>query len=184
MASLSREVRVTPVLNPDRVWDDHIAPILASDPSALRELARGAFGELVRNAVEHAQAAWIQFSFANTARDIDISVADDGVGLFAALQERLGALASRECAERIARLSNARSVNSPTARLALLARNFGTFTIASAGVALKFDRETNAWTVTETPDKKNGTAVSFCLRRPATGSAARSTARSSATAAR
>jgi hypothetical protein len=27
---LNRELRVTPVLNPDRLWDDHIAPVLAT----------------------------------------------------------------------------------------------------------------------------------------------------------
>ena len=167
-SSLSRELRVTPVLNPERVWEDHIAPILASERPGVRDLCRGAFGELVRNAVEHAGASWIQFSFANNARDIDLAVSDDGAGIFDTLGRLLGATSPREAAAMVANLANARAADSPVARLALLARNFQWFTIRSAGVALTFSQNSGAWTVGEDESARRGTMVAFQLRRPAT----------------
>jgi DNA-binding transcriptional ArsR family regulator len=71
---LNRELRVTPVLNADRLGDDHIAPVLAADRAGVRDLCRGAFGELIRNVIAHAQAQWITVAFAATARHLDITV--------------------------------------------------------------------------------------------------------------
>ena len=174
MSSLSREVRVTPVLNPDRVWDDHIAPSLSSDKPGLRDLGRGAFGELVRNAIEHAGASWIRFSFTNNARDVDIAVADDGVGIFSNLQKPLGTNSPRAAAEMVARLANARALDSPATRLVLLARNFQTFAIHSAGLALKFDRDSGTWSLGDDTTAQQGTTAAFRMHRssPASSRAA------------
>jgi hypothetical protein len=165
-SALSRELRVTPVLNADRVWEDHIAPVLSSDKPGVRDLCRGAFGELVRNAVEHADASWINFSFASNARDIDVTVADDGNGIFQVLLRPLGAASPRDAAARIANLCNARAPESPVARLALLARNFQQFSIRSASFVLTFDRDEDTWTVSDDESPQKGTAVSFRMRRP------------------
>ncbi len=164
MSSITRELRVTPVLNPDRVWDDHLAPIVHEDRPAVRDLCRAVFGELVRNASAHADASWITFTFSNTARDIALSIADDGRGLFSSIAPRLAARSPRETATMIARLAHNRSVDSPAARLALLARNFELFSIRANGAVLSFDRETDAWTVDdEVPTP--GTTVAVTLRR-------------------
>src|SRR5262249_32878266 len=139
MSLLNRELRVTPVLNADRLWDDHIAPVLADDRPGVRDLCRGAFGELIRNVIAHAQAQWITVSFAATARHLDITVSDDGRGIFHRLAQRVGLTDVHESAELMSRHANARSTDFPAARLVLLARNFESFTIASSGVALAFD---------------------------------------------
>lgn len=166
-SSLAREVRVTPVLNPRRLWEDHIAPVLASDTAQTRDLCRGAFAELVQAAAERAGASWIQFSFANNARDIDVSVSDDGAPLFQLLQPPLGANSAREAAQLVANLANARAADSPATRLILLARHFHAFAIRSAGVVLAFTPQSAAWTVDDDDTARKGTAISFRLRRPA-----------------
>ena len=170
-SSLSREVRVTPVLSPGRLWEDHIAAILAGDRPAVRDLCRGGFNELVRNATEHANASWIQFSFAQNARDIDITISDDGAGIFHALREPLGAATPREAAEMAANLANARAADSPAAKLVLLARNFHAFTVRSAEVVLRFDRDADRWSVSGDDAPRKGTTVSFRLRRASLGAA-------------
>ncbi len=164
-SSLSRELRVTPVLRSDRVWEDHIAPHLSADRVAFRELCRGAFGELVRNAIEHAHASWIRFTFANSARDIDITVADDGVGIFHALARPLDAGSPGEAAEKMAAQAQARAADSPSARLFLLARNFHTFLIRSGGSVLAFDRDTDRWSAGDDDVPEAGTSVAFRARR-------------------
>lgn len=180
-SSLNREVRVTPVLNPERLWDDHIAPVLANDPENLSSLCRGAFRDMIHNVITHAQASWITVSFSATARHIDVAVADDGRGFFNGNREKLGLTSARECAELLMQHANARSMDSPAARLVLLGRNFETFTIASAGVALVFDAPTDAWSVREESIPEEGTRVALRLLRA--GYASDSSARRSSNAA-
>jgi hypothetical protein len=164
-SSLSRELRVTPVLNPDRIWEDHIAAILASDPPAVRDLCRGAFGELVRNAIEHAGADWITFRFAATAPHVDLVVADDGAGIFRRLAREPGTADDAGAAARMVHDANARAVASSTARLAILARNFATFEIKSTGIAVRFDAESDRWSWTRDASVDDGTCISFRVRR-------------------
>jgi DNA-binding transcriptional ArsR family regulator len=180
-SSLSREVRVTPVLNAERLWEDHIAAILDGDAPTVRDACRGTFSELVRSAAGHRGATWIQFSFANTARDIDITVADDGDGVFEELTEPLGASSPRESAEILANLANARSTDSPLVRLVLAARSFGSFHIRSGGIALGRSDPSGAWSVTDENGHVNGTVVSLRMRRPSASSAAVTRRRGSAT---
>jgi DNA-binding transcriptional ArsR family regulator len=165
MSLLNRELRVTPVLNAERLWDDHIAPVLASDRDSVRDLCRGAFGELIRNVVAHSQAQWITVSFAATARHIDITVGDDGRGIFARLAQRVGLSDPHETAELMSRHANARSADFPATRLLLLARNFDSFVISSAGVSLAFDAAEEAWFLREDEAVSPGTRVALRLRR-------------------
>ncbi len=165
-SSLSREVRVTPVLNAERLWEDHIAAILSGDTPSVRDVCRGAFSELVHSAAGHRGAAWIQFSFASTARDIDIAIADDGDGIFHELIGTLGASSPRESAEMLANLANARSSDSPLIRLVLVARSFGSFHIRSGGITLGRSEPSGMWNVTDEDSGVKGTLVSLRMRRP------------------
>ncbi|HEX6789859.1 MAG TPA: hypothetical protein VF247_00990 [Candidatus Krumholzibacteria bacterium] len=162
---LNREIRITPVLNPERLWDDHIAPVLGDDRADVRDLCRGAFGDVIRNVILHAQASWLTVSFSTTTRDIEVTVGDDGCGLFVRLGERIGVRDARECAELMRRHANARSTDFPAARLALLGRHFATFSIASSGLTLEFDAPTDAWELRDDDRPGPGTRVSFRLRR-------------------
>ena len=162
---LNREVRITPVLNPERLWDDHMAPVLGYDRREVRDLCRGAFGDIVRNVIEHAQANWITVSFSMTARHVDVGVRDDGRGFFAGVGERMGVAEARECALLLSRHANARSTDFPAVRLTLLARNFETFAITSSGVALTYVAAEDAWSAREDESEADGTRVSFRLRR-------------------
>lgn len=168
MSLLNRELRVTPVLNAERLWDDHIGPVLASDRDSVRDLCRGAFGELIRNVVAHSQAQWITVSFAATARHIDVTVGDDGRGIFSRLAQRVDLSDTHETAELMSRHANARSTDFPAARLMLLARNFDSFVISSAGVSLAFDASEEAWFLRDDETVPSGTRVSLRLRRGST----------------
>jgi DNA-binding transcriptional ArsR family regulator len=165
MSLLNRELRVTPVLNPDRIWDDHVAPVLAHDRAAVRDLCRGAFGEVVRNVIRHAQATWINVSFEMTARNIEWTVTDDGRGIFNELAARVGVSTPREAAALMQRHANARSSDFPATRLALLGRNFEWFEIASSGVTLTYHAATESWSLTDTGTATPGTRVSMRLCR-------------------
>jgi hypothetical protein len=168
---VSREFRVTPVLGAERVWSEHVAPVLAGDRAALRETCRGIFKELLENAVAHAGASWISLELATTAREVDLIVTDDGRGVFVSLAEKLGVATARDAAEAFARLARERSMESPAIKLMLLARGTERFTIASSGVSCEFDAAQDAWTVREDDAVRVGTSVSCRLRRVPAGSA-------------
>jgi DNA-binding transcriptional ArsR family regulator len=165
VAILSREVRVTPVLNADRLWSDHIAPVLAGDRAATRDLCRGAFGELVGNIIAHAGASWINMSFEMTARSIEVVVEDDGHGIFNRLAERIGGSSARGAAELMVRHANQRSMSFPASRLSLLARNFESFVITSSGETVAYFAATDSWSVTPGESPAHGTRVSMRLCR-------------------
>jgi DNA-binding transcriptional ArsR family regulator len=164
MSLLNRELRVTPVLNAERLWDDHIAPVLASDRTDVRDLCRGAFGELIRNVIAHAQAQWITVSFEMTARNIDVIVADDGHGIFNRLASRLGLPSPRAAATLMLRHANNLSSDFPASRVLLLGRHFERFEIASADVALIYFGATGSWSIAENTSL-SGTRVFMRLSR-------------------
>lgn len=164
-AALSKEFRVTPVLRADRVWEEHAVPLLAGDRAVVREACRGAFKELVENAIEHAGAQWISFELATTARHIDLTVSDDGRGAFVAWAEKLRVATPRAAAEEVARRARLRSMDSPAARLALLARGAERFSLASSGISCEFDASNDLWIVREEPGTSAGTTVTCRMRR-------------------
>jgi hypothetical protein len=120
---------------------------------------------LVRNAAVHARASWITFAFAATARHVDLAVSDDGRGIFAVLAQRTRAATPRDAAEEIARGARMRATDAPASRLALLARNFERFTIASSGVVVEFDAGTDLWHVRDDREARTGTTFTLRARR-------------------
>ena len=165
IASLLREFRVTPVLSANRVWEEHAVPLLAGDRAMIREACRGAFQELVENTIAHAGAQWISLELATTARRIDLTVIDDGRGAFATLAEKLQIATPRAAAEEFARRARLRSMDSPGARLVLLARGAERFSLASSGVSCDFDANDDTWTVREDSRVSFGTTVVYGMRR-------------------
>lgn len=164
MAALSRELRVTPVLNPGRVWDDHVMPLLAGDRAMLRETCRGFFTEVIDNAIAHAGASWISFDLITTAREINLSVRDDGRGLFNSLADKLRASSPHAAAEVFVEHARARSSNGAGATLILLARGLDAFSIASFGAACEFDGASDTWSMVPS-DVDSGTRVTCRLQR-------------------
>lgn len=164
-SAVSRELRVTPVLSSSRVWADAIAPILAGDRAIVRETCRGIFKELVENAIRHAGASWISIELATSARQIDLAVTDDGRGIFSALAERFLVATPRGAAEEFARRAQLRSMDSPGARLTLLARGAESFAIASSGIVCEFEAANDLWIVRNSEEVLAGTTVSCRLKR-------------------
>ncbi len=162
---LTKELRVTPVLQASRVWDEHAAPIIASDRAAVREAARQIFNELVDNALEHAMASWISLEVITTARRLDVVVSDDGRGIFAVLAETLGLRSPREAADAFVVHARDRSIDSPVAQLTRIAQRTDAFSIDSSGWACEFDSSTGEWTVREEPRDGPGTSAMFRLQR-------------------
>ena len=65
----------------------------------------------------------------------------------------------------MSRHANARSTDFPATRIMLLARNFDSFVISSAGVTLAFDAPQEAWFLRDDETLAPGTRVALRLRR-------------------
>jgi hypothetical protein len=164
-AAVSREFRVTPVLDAGRVWGEHAFPVLAGDRAVVRETCRATFHALLENALAHARASWIRMDLVTSAREIDLSLADDGCGVFTSLAERLQLGSPREAAEELARRGRLRSTERSTARLLLVARALDQFVLASSGIQCEFAAEDDRWEVRANGENREGTTVTCRLRR-------------------
>jgi hypothetical protein len=162
---LNREIRVTPVLNPERLWDDHIAPVVARDPAPVRDLCRGAFGEMIRNVIQHAHAGWIKVAFEMTARHIEVSVEDDGRGLFHRVAELTRVPDAKAAAALMLRHATARTPGVPAFQLLLLARSFEWFEVASGGIGLTYFASADTWGIENAASPTAGTRVAMRLCR-------------------
>lgn len=75
-------------LDEDQVWRRDIRPLLDLLPENVRAIWQFAFTEMFNNAVDHSDGTTIDVRVAKNAVDTEITLADDGVGIFAKIQRR------------------------------------------------------------------------------------------------
>jgi anti-sigma regulatory factor (Ser/Thr protein kinase) len=81
---------LTADLQEDVVWRKDIQPYLGVLPSNVVDIWRWAFTEMLNNAIDHSAGTHIYVTVSKTALDTEISVADDGVGIFTKIQRECG----------------------------------------------------------------------------------------------
>ncbi len=73
----------------DKVWREHVAPLLKDLPDNVFRLCNYGFTEMVNNVIDHSEGTELAISVVRTAVSIDIKVADNGIGIFNKLQKDL-----------------------------------------------------------------------------------------------
>jgi hypothetical protein len=120
------------------------------------------FREVIESLVAPTRATWVSFELATTARHIDLTMRDDGRGVYSVLSEQWRLPSARDAAEALAR---GRSSGSPGARLLLLARGAERFSMTSSGVSYEFDAAGGAWRVQDVAAPISGTSITLRVRR-------------------
>ena len=69
------------------VWERHLAPLLGDLRANVKGLANTAFTEMLNNALDHSQAQQVLMGMHLSAGQLQMVVADDGVGLFTKITE-------------------------------------------------------------------------------------------------
>jgi DNA-binding Lrp family transcriptional regulator len=74
----------------DRVWYRDIAPHLGSVPQNVSNIWHYGFTEMFNNALEHSEGTAVAVELTKTAAHAELTITDDGVGIFRKIQAALG----------------------------------------------------------------------------------------------
>lgn len=72
------------------VWEADVAPLLKSLPKNVFQILQYGFAEMFNNAIDHASGKTILVSLKRTAMATEITIHDDGMGIFKKIKEALG----------------------------------------------------------------------------------------------
>jgi anti-sigma regulatory factor (Ser/Thr protein kinase) len=88
-ASVSFHYEIKTGLAEDEVWREDIQPFLDALPENVMQIWNYAFTEMFNNAIDHSGGTQIFVIITKSAVDTEISIMDDGVGIFKKIQEAL-----------------------------------------------------------------------------------------------
>lgn len=155
-----KDYPITPGLAEDVTWTNDILPVIGEQPENVLDIWHYCFTEMFNNAIDHSGGTTIHVHILRTAIDTEMSIADDGVGIFKKIQDSLGLLDERHA---ILELSKGKLTTDPEKHtgegIFFTSRMVDSFDILSGGVYLghTFGNEED-W-VMERDSFKNGTTV-------------------------
>ena len=71
----------------DRVWREWLAPKLKDIPGNVLDICHYGFTEMVNNVIDHSEGDTLSLGFTYSAREIELIVIDNGVGIFNKIQK-------------------------------------------------------------------------------------------------
>lgn len=138
LAALKQEevrLRIRAGLAEDVIWREAIARHLAGLPGNVLDIWHYGCTEMLNNAIEHSAGGNLVVRIQRTARDIEIMLADDGVGIFAKIQRELKLSDPREA---ILELAKGKLTTDPERHtgegIYFASRMFDEFSIVSGGL--------------------------------------------------
>jgi anti-sigma regulatory factor (Ser/Thr protein kinase) len=130
-----QKYQITPELAEDLVWTNDISPIIGKLPENVLDIWRYAFTEMFNNAIDHSGGSLIYVQIRRTAKDTEMFIADDGIGIFKKIQMALGLLDERHA---ILELSKGKLTTDPKKHtgegIFFTSRMVDSFDIMSGGV--------------------------------------------------
>ena len=149
-------------------WLRDVHPVLQLSPAVAR-IAQHVFGELLNNAIDHAQAARVTVSVRQTPTHLHILIGDDGLGVF----NQLAAKADLPDAQRAAlEISKGRLTTQPECHggrgLFFVARMVDAMNLQSNGQVLQWRHRGESVQFRSHPLNRSGTTVFVSLALDAT----------------
>lgn len=90
VAEIELPLEITPDLAEDRIWRQHIRPLLKGVPANVIAICQYGFTEMLNNVVDHSEADMGLVKLTHTAASIRIAILDNGIGIFRKIQTELG----------------------------------------------------------------------------------------------
>jgi DNA-binding transcriptional ArsR family regulator len=90
LAALSKGFPIVPAMEEHALWERHMLPILGSAPANVRDICNYGFTEMVNNAKDHSGSAMVSITARVTAATVNMTVKDEGVGIFQKIRTALG----------------------------------------------------------------------------------------------
>ena len=103
LVECERAFEIQPHLAEDIVWDREVAPILGAMADNVRSIWQYGFTEIFNNAIDHSSGTHITVHISKTAAETEITIADNGVGIFKKIQNALGLLDERHAVLELAK---------------------------------------------------------------------------------
>lgn len=164
LATLSewdKTYEITPALEEDQVWAQDIVPQLGELPENVMDIWGFCVTEMINNAVDHSGGKLLSVHMARTAKSTEISIADDGIGIFKKIQAALNLLDERHA---ILELSKGKLTTDPAKHtghgIFFTSRMVDQFDILSGGVYFghAFGKEED-WIVERDIKSDHGTTI-------------------------
>src|ERR1700722_17785117 len=89
-ASASFHYEIKAGLAEDTVWREDIQPFLGTLPENVMQIWNYAFTEMFNNAIDHSGGTQVFVIITKSAVDTEISIMDNGIGIFKKIQDALG----------------------------------------------------------------------------------------------
>ncbi len=166
LAEQHHRISITPSLEEHRVWQDHLAGPLSTLPENVLSICHIGFTEMLNNAKDHSEGTKATITLTVNAVKIEISVADDGIGIFRKIKEGLELNDEREA---ILELSKGKVTTDPTAHtgegIFFASRMFDEFLILSRGLFFSHEDRGDDWLIEARQPRGPGTTVVMTIDR-------------------
>jgi tetratricopeptide (TPR) repeat protein/anti-sigma regulatory factor (Ser/Thr protein kinase) len=146
---------LSPPPEESRVWIDRVAPLLDGVSENVVDICSYGFTEMLNNAVDHSGGTTVAVRIVRTAADIELRIADDGVGIFHKIATELHLDDERHAVLELSKgkLTTAATMHSGEG-IFFTSRMFDRFSLASGDVSLVC-RADERWTLTHgAPDAR------------------------------
>jgi hypothetical protein len=155
-------IPITKDLQEDVLWQREIRPLLEGVPKNVLEICNYGFTEITNNVVDHSAGKMVLIDAIRTAVDIQISLFDDGVGIFKKIQKEIGLEDPRHA---ILELAKGKLTTDPEHHtgegIFFSSRAFDRFSISSAGLGFFHTESGHDWLIGEGEESIVGTMVSM-----------------------
>jgi anti-sigma regulatory factor (Ser/Thr protein kinase) len=155
-------------LEEDRVWQVDIAPRLGELHKNTVEILYYGFTEILNNAIDHSGGASVSISFIQTAASYEITISDDGEGIFNKIKTSLNLFDEKES---VLELAKGKLTTDPSRHtgegIFFTSRVFDLFMIVSGGVTFSHDFGDDEDFIWDRKENHSGTSVFMQLKRNA-----------------
>ena len=103
LARWNKSYEISAGLAEDQVWINDIRPFLGKLPDNVMSIWQYGFTEMFNNAIEHSGGTRIIVTASRTASNTEMSILDDGVGIFKKIQSASGLLDERHAVLELAK---------------------------------------------------------------------------------
>jgi len=143
----SRTFRLTG-LKEDVVWLESIAPLIADLPGNVHEMWQYGATEMINNAIDHSEGLTLAIHFSGNAIDCELTITDDGEGIFHRIQRLTGLYDARES---ILELAKGKLTTDPQNHsgegIFFTSRAFDSFAIISRNLCFTHQTEKDDWLI-------------------------------------
>lgn len=166
--SLNKELvfKIEPGLEESAAWKTHFAEAFSRLPENVAAIGQYGFTEMFNNALEHSEGDTLRVTSQWSAREIKITLTDNGIGIFKKIKHAFQLADERES---ILQLSKGKLTTDPERHsgegVFFTSRSFDTFVLAANGLMYLRKMETDDWYVETREDlSEKGTVVILTIR--------------------